>query len=167
MITDLVQIKRLGERQREENQRFRAWLKRHNFVERRFKAIAKETEEAVDCTACANCCRVATTQVSERDVDRLARHVGMSVSEFQGAYTVETPDEGRILKRTQNGCVFLQDNLCSVYEARPQTCELFPHLVKGAGSLLSRMWHMADRAVYCPIVYNTLEAFKTESRFKK
>jgi uncharacterized protein len=167
MITDLVQIKRLGERQREENQRFRGWLKRHNFVERRFKAIAQETEEAIDCTACANCCRVATTQVSERDVDRLARHFGMSVAAFQGAYTVETPDEGRILKRTENGCVFLENNLCSVYEVRPQTCELFPHLVKGAGSLLSRMWHMADRAVYCPIVFNALEGFKAESKFKK
>lgn len=167
MITDLVQIKRLGERQREENQRFRGWLKRHNFVERRFKAIAQETEDAIDCTACANCCRVATTQVSERDVERLARHFGMSVAAFQREYTVETPDEGRILKRTENGCVFLQDNLCSVYEARPQTCELFPHLVKGAGSLLSRMWHMADRAVYCPIVYNALEEFKVESKFKK
>src|SRR5947209_15992639 len=112
MITDLVQIKRLGEKQRNENLRFRAWMKSHNYVERRFKAIAQGVEEAIDCTVCANCCRVATTQVSERDVARLARGLGMSESELIRGYTEETPDEGRVLKRNENGCVFLDGNRC-------------------------------------------------------
>lgn len=167
MITDLVQIKRLGERQREENLRFRAWMKRHSFAERRFKAIASEVEESIDCTTCANCCRVATTQINDRDTQRLARHLGVSVERFLADYTVESPEEGLILKRTEQGCVFLDGTLCSVYDARPGTCELFPHLVKGNGSLVSRMWHMPDRAVYCPIVYNTLEGFKAETSFRK
>jgi Fe-S-cluster containining protein len=167
VVTDLVQIKRFGEKQRDENQRFRAWLKRHNFVERRFKAIALEVEAATDCTACANCCRVATTQINERDAEHLARYLGVKYLDFLRDYTVETPDEGRILKRDANGCIFLKDNLCSVYDARPGTCQLFPHLVKGNGSLLSRMWHMPDRAVYCPIVFNALEEFKDESGFRK
>jgi hypothetical protein len=38
----------------------------------------------------------------------------------------------------------------------------FPHLTHGAGSLVSRLWEMPDRACYCPIVYNTLEAWKTD-----
>jgi Fe-S-cluster containining protein len=167
MTSDLVQIKRVGEKQRGENERFRAWLKRHNFVEKRFKAIAQETENAIDCTACANCCKVATTQIGERDVERLARYLGMRIPDFLRDYTMETAEEGRILRRNENGCVFLAGNLCSVYEARPQTCELFPHLAKGNGSLLSRMWHMPDRAVYCPIVFNALEQFKVETGFKK
>lgn len=167
MITDLVQIKRFGEKQREENQRFRAWMKRHNFVERKFKAIAQEIEEAVDCTSCANCCRVATTQINERDIERLSKYLGVTISAFVQQYTVDTEDEGRVLRRTETGCVFLNGNLCSVYDARPGTCHLFPHLVKGAGSLQSRMWHMPDRAVYCPIVFNALEAYKSETGFKK
>jgi Fe-S-cluster containining protein len=167
VITDLVQIKRFGEKQREENQRFRGWLKRHSFAERRFKTIAQGVEEAIDCTACANCCRVASTPVTDRDAENLARFLGAKLADFLRLYTVESPEEGRILKRNRDGCVFLDGNLCSVYEARPQTCELFPHLVKGNGSLLSRMWHMPDRAVYCPIVFNTLEQFKAETGFKK
>ncbi len=162
-----MQIKRFGEKQREENQRFRAWMKRHNFVERRFQAIAHKVEDDIDCTACANCCRVATTQINERDEERLARHLGMKVVEFVRNYTVESAEEGRILKRNESGCVFLEGNLCSVYDARPGACELFPHLIKGNGSLLSRMWQMPDRAVYCPIVFNTLEQFKDETGFKK
>ena len=167
LTTDLVQIKRYGEKQRAENSRFRAWMKRHNFVERRLKAVAEEVEDAIDCTQCANCCRVATTQVSDRDCERLARHLGLKLNDFLREYTLESQDEGRILKRTADGCVFLEGNLCSVYEARPQTCELFPHLVKGNGSLLGRMWHMPDRAVYCPIVFNTLDRWKTETGFHK
>ena len=167
MLTDLVQIKRFGEKQREENKKFRAWLKHHTFVERRLKAIAQDVEAKIDCTTCANCCRVATTPVTERDVERLARFLRVKVAAFLRDYTEETEDEGRILKRNENGCVFLDGNLCSVYEVRPNTCELFPHLVKGNGSLLSRLWHMPDRAVYCPIVYNTLEAWKPETGFKK
>ena len=167
MLTDLVQIKRLGEKRREENQRFRAWMRRHNFVERRFKAIAQEVEAAIDCTACANCCRVATTQLTERDVERISHNLGMKKQEFLRDYTFKSEQEGLILKRTEQGCVFLEGNLCSIYEFRPGTCELFPHLVKGSGSMLSRMWHMADRAVYCPIVYNSLERFKKETSFKK
>jgi hypothetical protein len=167
MLTDLVQIKRLGEKQREENQRFRAWMRRHNFVERRFKAIAQDVEAAIDCTACANCCRVATTQLTDRDVERISHNLGMKKQEFLRDYTTKSEEEGLILKRTEQGCVFLEGNLCSIYEFRPNTCELFPHLVKGSGSMLSRMWHMADRAVYCPIVYNSLEKFKEETSFKK
>ena len=166
MVTDLVQIKRFGEKQREENQRFRAWLKRHNFVERRFKAVAQQVESSVDCRQCANCCRVATTQINDRDAERLARFLGLKLAAFLNDYT-EVSEEGRILKRTSQGCIFLDNNLCSVYDARPNTCELFPHLVKGSGSLLSRMWHMPDRAVYCPIVYNTLEQFKIETGFSR
>ena len=165
--TDLVQIKRFGERQREENSRFRAWMKSHNWVERRLKAIAEGVEESIDCTSCANCCRVATTQITDRDAERLARYLGLRLSDFLIQYTTESAEEDRILKRNEGGCIFLEGNLCSVYEARPQTCELFPHLVKGNGSLVSRMWHMPDRAVYCPIVFNTLEEWKAETGFKK
>ena len=167
MLTDLVQIKRYGEKNRKENERLRAWMKRHNFVERKLKLIAQDIEDAIDCTQCANCCRVATTQVTERDAEHLASFLGLRFADFLRDYTEVTAEEGRTLKRNEDGCVFLENNLCSVYEARPQTCHLFPHLVKGNGSLQSRMWHMPDRAVYCPIVFNSLESFKIETGFKK
>ena len=37
----------------------------------------------------------------------------------------------------------------------------------GNGSIASRMWEPFDRACYCPIVYNSLEAFKEEMGFKR
>lgn len=165
MLSDLVQIRRMGEKKREENARFRAHLKRHNFVERRLKKIAQEIEDATDCTQCANCCRVATVTVTGRDIERLAKFLGMKPAELMRDYTEISQEEGRVLKRGEAGCVFLEGNLCSVYEARPGTCADFPHLVHGSGSFLSRMWKMPDRACYCPIVYNSLEEFKREVGF--
>jgi len=41
------------------------------------------------------------------------------------------------------------------------------HLVRGAGSIESRMWQMIDRATYCPIVYNTLEEYKDIVGFQR
>lgn len=168
MLTDLVQIRRLGESKRDENERFRKHLKRHNFVERKFRRIAEDVEDKMDCLACANCCRVATVRLNERDVERLSKSLRLKPSQFLANYTDQSEDEGTILKRNdQSGCVFLEPSgTCSVYEVRPGNCENFPHLLRGEGSLQARMWEFKDRACYCPIVYNTLEAFKVEVNFR-
>ena len=93
---------------------------------------------------------------------------GMKPAEFLAEYTVESEEEGRILRRSEaEGCVFLDGKTCTVYEARPDTCSRFPHLVRGNGSIASRMWQFIDRACYCPIVYNSLEAFKEETGFTR
>jgi uncharacterized protein len=164
MLTDLVQIRRLGENKREENLRLRQHLKRRNFQERRLKRIAQEVEEKIDCTECASCCRVATAKVTPRDAERLAKYLGVTLDRFWADYAEEDAAEGAVLKRGPGGCVFLEGNKCGVYDARPASCE-FPHLTRGPGSLVSRMWEMPDRACYCPIVYNTLEAWKTDLGF--
>jgi Fe-S-cluster containining protein len=167
VLTDLVQIQRLGEKKREENKRLRTHMKSHNFVEKRLRRIAEQVEDTVDCTECANCCRVATATLRPREIDSIARHIGVSRSRFLKDYTEESEEEGLILKRNEKGCVFLEGNLCGIYEVRPRTCEDFPHLARGEQSLLARMWHMPDRATYCPIAYNTLEAFKDELGFQR
>src|ERR1700730_11928500 len=105
MLTDLVQIRRLGEKERDENLRLRLHLKRRNFQERRLKRIAQDIEEQIDCTACANCCRVATVKIVERDVEKLAKRLGVSPNQFVAEYTREDPGEGLVLKRNESGSV--------------------------------------------------------------
>jgi hypothetical protein len=168
MITDLVQIRMLGEKKQPENMRFRQFLKSRDHSDRILRRIAEGIQDQIDCTQCAECCRVATVTLAERDVERLARYLRMGRAQFLAGYTAQSEDEGLILKRTdESGCVFLDGNACSVYEARPETCQRFPHVVRGNGSIASRMWQFVDRACYCPIVYNSLEAFKQELGFRK
>ena len=168
MLTDLVEIRLQGEKKRPENERFRRHLKSRDHSDRILRRIAEGIEEQVDCTVCANCCRVATVKLSERDVERLARWFRMTPARFLAEYAQESEEEGVILKRTEaEGCVFLEGTTCTVYDARPETCQRFPHLVRGSGSIASRMWQFIDRACYCPIVYNALEAFKAETKFRR
>ena len=103
--------------------------------------------------------------MQERDVEKLAKTLSVKVGAFTRDYCEKTAEEGLILRRNEKGCVFLEGNLCTVYEVRPSTCVDFPHLVRGAGSLVSRMWKLTDRATYCPIVYNVLEEWKPEVGF--
>ena len=157
----------LGEKKREENGRFRTFMKSRDHSDRILRRIAQGIEDESDCTACANCCRVATATVKKRDTEHLARFLRISEARFLAEYTTESEEEGRILRRTDaEGCVFLSGNECTVYEARPDACQRFPHMVRGNGSIASRMWQFIDRACYCPIVYNSLEAFKQEMGFR-
>ncbi|HTS49069.1 MAG TPA: YkgJ family cysteine cluster protein [Bryobacteraceae bacterium] len=166
MLTDLVQIDRLGRQKKTENARFRVYLKSHDYSDRRLRRLAEEIESQIDCTQCANCCRVAEAGVKDRDIEKLAKFIGVSHEEFLRDYTGRNESNELILKRTESGCVFLEGNLCSVYEARPRSCANFPNLVRGDGSIASRMWQLVDRAAYCPIVYNWMETVKQEMGFR-
>ena len=168
MITDLVQIGVLGEKKREENLRFRKHMKSRDHSDRILRRIAEGVEEQIDCTQCANCCRVATAKVTERDIERLAKFLHVKPGRVMAEYVVASEEEGHVLRRDERtGCVFLSGNECTVYDARPESCQRFPHVVRGNGSIASRMWEFVDRACYCPIVYNSLEAFKEELGFKR
>jgi hypothetical protein len=162
MLTDLVQIRRLGQQKRDENSRFRAYLRNHRHSDRRLRRFGEDIEAQIDCTTCANCCRVSEVEITDRDIDKLAKFLGMTREEFIRDSTQQADSGELILKRTEAGCVFLKDNLCTVYEARPQNCANFPHLVRGAGSIASRMWRLVERAEYCPIVYNWMEKVKED-----
>ena len=168
MLTDLVQIKLLGEKKRPENERFRKHMKSFDHSDRILRRIGEGIEEQIDCLQCANCCRVATAKVTERDVERLAKYLHVKPARVMADYVVKSEEEGLVLQRDKKtGCVFLNGNECTVYDARPESCQKFPHVVRGNGSILSRMWELIDRACYCPIVYNSLEAFKDELNFKR
>lgn len=168
VITDLVQIRRLGENARDENFRFRSFLKTHKYNELRLRRIAQDIEEDIDCTQCANCCRVAIVPLKERDIPKLAKALRMSPTQFAERYVEYNEEEGcDVLKRAETGCVFLSGNECTIYDDRPSNCVSFPHVVKGEGPISTRMWQFVDRASYCPIVYNAMEAWKDETRFKR
>jgi Fe-S-cluster containining protein len=166
VITDLVQIKRLGEKKRHENGRFRKYMKSRVFVERQFRKAAEEVHDQIDCRQCAECCRVTDVPLAERDIQKLAHFLGLSEAAFLQKHTARDEDDVLILRRNAQGCEFLQGNDCTVYEARPGNCERFPHLLRGSGSLESKMWDLVDRATYCPIVYNWMEKVKGLTKFR-
>jgi len=161
VVTGLVQIRQLAAAKRDENVEFRRYLTAHHPAHDALRHVAQHVAEQIDCTACANCCRETTVEVTDEDIETIARFLDATPGEVR--QTCVAAD--RTLKQNANGCVFLAGNLCSIYAARPRPCREFPYLQATATSLGSRMPSIFARACLCPIVYNSLEEFKKLTGF--
>lgn len=90
------------------------------------------------CMRCGACCRHVenTVAIEVKDAFYLAKHLGVSVVDFYTTYTdmLTLEDTGFpifFLKTVgkDNICVFLNGKRCSVHEAKPRTCRLYPFWV--------------------------------------
>jgi Fe-S-cluster containining protein len=162
VVTDLVQIRVLGTAKAAENQDFRRYLTAHHRRIEEFQSVATEIRGQIDCTSCANCCRYSIVLVNESEISAIAGYLGTTSEQVKALYTVPDPENPaeRILQNNENGCVFLDGNLCLIYEARPKACRDFPHTSIGLHSLGARLSSMCRWAPLCPIIYNALEAYK-------
>ncbi len=80
------------------------------------------------CLRCGRCCRIpdGVVYLSHSDIERLAEFLGISEEEFLEKYTV-VRGKFRVLRDFPNGdCIFLRQDGCSVYPARPTQCRTFP-----------------------------------------
>ena len=162
VVTDLAEVFRLGTAKVKENVAFRRYLSAHHYADKPFQILASEVQQQVDCTSCANCCRHSVVSVNEREIERIARYLGIAPEAVTRLYTVPDPDVAtlRILRNSEEGCVFLDGNLCMIYEVRPRTCRDFPHVAVGTHSLGGRPSSIARWAALCPIIFNALESYK-------
>lgn len=81
------------------------------------------------CTGCGKCCTGSPGYVflSLSDLDRFAEHFQITKDEFTRKYTRLVDGQYALLDRPLSGdCMFLKDNKCSVYEARPVQCRTYP-----------------------------------------
>ena len=81
------------------------------------------------CTGCGKCCTGSPGYVylSKKDIDTLADHFNTSKEEFTKKYTRFVDGTYALLDRSgSHDCIFLKNNQCIVYEARPSQCRTFP-----------------------------------------
>lgn len=105
------------------------------------KPLGKREQFTFKCTRCGDCCRGIKESVMLESLDayRLARLLRQTDSSIQTmddmllkyATPVPLTDNGfpiYVLKTLgeDDTCIFLKDNRCSVYSARPRTCRLYP-----------------------------------------
>ncbi|MFY9724340.1 MAG: YkgJ family cysteine cluster protein [Bryobacteraceae bacterium] len=162
VVTDLVEVFRLGTAKGEENLAFRRHLCAHHYDDKAFQILASDVQRLVDCTTCANCCRHSVVSVNKPEIENIARRLGTTPEAVARLYTIPDPDApaSRTLLSSEEGCVFLDRNLCMVYEARPKICRDFPHVAVGTHLLGGRPSSLARWAALCPIIYNALESYK-------
>ncbi len=81
------------------------------------------------CTECGKCCTGSGGYVylSSEDIARLAHYHQLSDEQFCKKYTRFVEGTYALLDRPGAGdCIFLKENRCSVYGARPTQCRTFP-----------------------------------------
>jgi hypothetical protein len=84
--------------------------------------LVRSSPFSYQCGGCSRCCRNKLIQVNPYEIARLASKLGMSTTDFIGAHL-----DGVYLRRKDDGnCGFLNAQGCSVHEARPLVCRLYP-----------------------------------------
>jgi uncharacterized protein len=80
------------------------------------------------CLRCGACCKVGFIYLKKGEADTMARSLAMPVTQFKKKYTTWLLWLGRALRWTdEGGCVFMKDEKCSIYEARPEQCRTWPY----------------------------------------
>ena len=82
--------------------------------------------QSTDCLSCANCCKTIPALITRQDVKRIARFLQIPASQFFKLYVITDFDGEMMMKNVP--CVFLdQENKCTIYEVRPESCRRYPH----------------------------------------
>jgi len=165
IVRDPKQVERLAQERKDENWDFRAWIKGYGPDEDELNDLVQELADQVwseiDCTECANCCRVTSTRVVPDEFVPLARALTLSIEELKATVLQFETEEEQGWKLPYP-CPLLEGNLCRVYDDRPQECRDYPNLPTDFRShSISRF----TNAEICPIVFNVIEALKHELRW--
>ena len=157
--TDLSKIQNLSREHDKENWEFRSWLKQNapDNIDGIVNALSEKYFALIDCTQCANCCRVLHAEFKKSELHTIAETLGQSIEEFENRFM----SEGMV----NPPCPMLDGNLCSIYENRPEVCRSFPHFEKPR--FTSRLMGVMDNIGICPIAFNAYEELKTKLAWPK
>jgi Fe-S-cluster containining protein len=98
-------------------------------------------------SGCTECCRQqGFVYLTEADLKRAAKFLGMSVAAFERSYVYRTRNRMRLRIPRDSHCHFLEEGGCSIHPAKPTQCRAFPFWPELVES--PREWRKTAR--YCP-----------------
>jgi Fe-S-cluster containining protein len=128
-------------------------------LDRLVDEIAAEVIPQIDCTACANCCRLLTVGLTLDDIPPLADALRLPPERVIAVYVDREigaqHEEWGVFRCSP--CALLHNNLCTVYAHRPQSCRDYPALTPDFRWLYGEIASGAGR---CPIIFNVIERLK-------
>lgn len=113
-----------------------------------------------DCLNCANCCKTIGPRLTDKDIERLSKHLKMKTANFMKQYILTDEDGDYIFKK--HPCPFLlPDNYCLVYENRPKACRDYPHTDRKRFYQILPLSH--KNCETCPVIYDIFEDLKKKN----
>jgi Fe-S-cluster containining protein len=159
MQTIIADWKANAERHADRNFRFLRSLKMKDerAVDRAARELHDEAFSIIDCIQCANCCKTVSPLFLKGDIHRIAKHLGMTESDFNSTY-LRADEDGDLCLKTLP-CPFLaEDGRCTIYEVRPKDCAEYPHTHKR--EFTTRTHLHAGNALSCPAVFWIVEQLR-------
>lgn len=96
---------------------------------------------------CINCCNMqGYVYLTEADLKRAAKFVGMPARAFEAKYVYRTRRQMRFRKPRDKQCPFLVENGCGIHPAKPTQCRTFPFWPE----IVERRATWNRTARYCP-----------------
>lgn len=153
---DIGKYHQLALQKQKEHRKFLATLKKKapKNLDKIVQEVHTEVFREIDCTKCANCCKILGPLFTEADISRIAKHFRMRLPVFEDMYLRVDKDNGKVFKSMP--CPFLgEDNLCSIYDIRPKACREFPHTDR---KKIYQINHLTiQNTLICPAVYLFVE----------
>lgn len=113
--------------------------------------------ESFSCLGCANCCKTIGPRLTDKDIERLAKHLRMKPSAFTEQYIDVDEDNDYVFN--SRPCPFLaSDNYCMVYENRPKACREYPHTDRKKFIQILDLSHRNCET--CPVVYEVFDQLR-------
>lgn len=153
---DIGKYHQLALQKQKEHRKFLTTLKKKapKNLDKIVQEVHTEVFREIDCTKCANCCKILGPLFTESDISRIAKHFRMRLPVFEDMYLRVDEDNDKVFKSMP--CPFLgEDNLCSIYDIRPKACREFPHTDR---KKIYQINHLTiQNTLICPAVYLFVE----------
>lgn len=114
--------------------------------------------EKTDCLTCGNCCKTTSPIFTEKDIQRISKHLRMKEAAFISQYLNRDEDDFYVLKTAPCSFLDLNDNMCTIYDVRPKACNEYPHTNRRKFIQLTNL--TLKNTEICPAVYNIVEELK-------
>ncbi len=156
----LAELPKLAEEAKKESKKYFTNLKRR--TPKNLDVVMQELHDAefkkTDCLACGNCCKTTSPIFTEKDVERISKHLRLKVVEFKTKYLERDDDDFMVLKSVP--CTFFNenDNSCFIYDVRPKACSEYPHTNRTKFIQITEL--TLDNTAICPAAYNIVEELK-------
>lgn len=147
------------------NQKFFTFLKKKKFKDLDYVVsdLHDKAFEHIDCLDCGNCCKVLGPRILKKDIDKMAKALRMKSIDVINKYLRIDEDNDYVFKTMP--CPFLMDdNYCSIYDARPKACEEYPHTE-------SRKFHTLldialENTAVCPAIPEIIDGLRVKYEIK-